>query len=913
MNGSSNKQPNGGSESSGGQAPGTSSPTPCPPDASASRAPQAFTPDQRAAHAFLTELRTRIATQKLPYQFGREDRALESLVELFGAAREIMRKETGCEHFAQTVSDALNTVLRPFTAKWHRLAGEGVLASRDGGDLFRSELTQVQTGLRQLARGLHQMAYETQGVETDAPPVMPAEELDELFAPLKAGIPEDTSHNGGIDANTAKNINQDEASDILARRTGKPPTTASSEASDIHNTATPPTTNPSESNGIHNAVGLALSGGGIRSATFCLGAVQVLAEKRLFREVDFLSTVSGGGYTGTFLTQQIGKQHGKEDDVASPGGPDTAAIRQLRMRAKYLSSGSLWNAWRMATVNVFGMMLNWTVPLLALTLCAALFMAFWKYCVTLPWARLILGSFALATCFGLLHYILLRLRHQTAAWSGWAFGALAAAGLLFTVGAGLESVLEKVFLPENSDGFATPVEAWSHLHRKASLLTGYLGIGGLSLGALSVILPAVLRFVPALKTPAVRRMVAKAALIVAGIFVPLLGIFVFCLLCTLASILSLGGTWFLVGLATFLTLVAIFVLNINLTGPHQLYRAALSRTFVELDGHQESPALPTINPAQTAPLHLLNATVNLPTSRKESLRERKCDFFLFSKRWIGSPASGYRPAGEWRCNGQPADLATAMAVSGAAVSSSMGLGSVPPLRALLTFLNIRLGFWIRRPDAPGLWGLPNWQHAGFLCLLREMSGLGMAEDHRWLNLSDGGHIENLGIYELLRRRCKFIIAIDGEADPGHTFHGLLTLIRHARIDLGIRIEPGLSDLRPQTGTGNCRTHCHFSRIHYPKAENSPAGEGLLLYLKLSLTGDESELIRRYRGLHPEFPHQNTLDQFFDQEQFEAYRQLGVHAMEGLFLPAITSGLTSPPTVPAWFRSLASNLLTPADP
>ena len=198
---------------------------------------------------------------------------------------------------------------------------------------------------------------------------------------------------------------------------------------------------------------------------------------------------------------------------------------------------------------------------------------------------------------------------------------------------------------------------------------------------------------------------------------------------------------------------------------------------------------------------------------------------------------------------------------------------------------------------------------GFLCLLREMTGIGMSEKADWLNLSDGGHIENLAIYELLRRRCKFIVAVDGEADPTFTFQGLMTLVRHAQIDFGIRIAPGLDEIRPDPKTGYSKCHFHLCRIHYPQTGTHPAGTGLLLYLKLSVTGNESELIRRYRLNHPDFPHQTTLDQFFDQEQFEAYRQLGVHVAEALFLPALMDG-TSPDSVPAWFRQLAKNLLEP---
>jgi hypothetical protein len=233
----------------------------------------------------------------------------------------------------------------------------------------------------------------------------------------------------------------------------------------------------------------------------------------------------------------------------------------------------------------------------------------------------------------------------------------------------------------------------------------------------------------------------------------------------------------------------------------------------------------------------------------------------------------------------------------------MGLMSIPSLSALLTFLNVRLGFWIRNPRYKAPDSTP-----GFSCLLREMFGLRMVEDAGWLNLSDGGHIENSGVYELLRRRCKLVIAVDGEADGTYGFGGLMTVIRHARIDLGVHIDPRLTELRPDPKTGNSRRHMMFCPIRYPGAGVRPEETGLLLYLKASLTGNESELIRRYQASHPEFPHESTLDQFFDQEQFEAYRQLGVHIAESLFSKALVGD--APKTVEDWFRRLAGNLLEP---
>jgi hypothetical protein len=243
-----------------------------------------------------------------------------------------------------------------------------------------------------------------------------------------------------------------------------------------------------------------------------------------------------------------------------------------------------------------------------------------------------------------------------------------------------------------------------------------------------------------------------------------------------------------------------------------------------------------------------------------------------------------------------------MAISGAAVAPNMGLGSKTSLRSLMTFLNVRLGFWIRNPAKSAKRETP-----GYHCLVQEMFGIAMSETEPWLNLSDGGHIENTAAYELLRRRCKFIICVDGEPDPNYAFHGFMTLARHAQIDFGVEIESHLADLKPDPKTGLSRVHAVLCKVHYKQ----PEATGLLLYLKLSVTGNESELIKRYRISHPEFPHQTTLDQFFDEEQFEAYRELGVHIADGLFSRALMSGDTDPASVAIWFRHLAASLLRPA--
>jgi len=187
-------------------------------------------------------------------------------------------------------------------------------------------------------------------------------------------------------------------------------------------------------------------------------------------------------------------------------------------------------------------------------------------------------------------------------------------------------------------------------------------------------------------------------------------------------------------------------------------------------------------------------------------------------------------------------------------------------------------------------------------LWREMM-MKLDERYKWVNLSDGGHIENLAGIELLRRRCKFIVIGDGEADPELSFNGLATLIRYARIDLGITIDIDPDTIRVDKseaavyqGKDNLsKEHWAFGTITYPPNEDNGPEEGYLLYLKSSYSGDEDEVIREYRHRNPTFPHQSTADQFFDENQFECYRALGQHIGEkacGELSMAYSSDLSS---------------------
>jgi len=226
----------------------------------------------------------------------------------------------------------------------------------------------------------------------------------------------------------------------------------------------------------------------------------------------------------------------------------------------------------------------------------------------------------------------------------------------------------------------------------------------------------------------------------------------------------------------------------------------------------------------------------------------------------------------------------------------MGTSTIKPLVFIMTLLNIRLGYWLPNPRTLR----KRWYRRGVVLgvgpfyLLRELFSR-IDERSRYVNVSDGGHIENLGVYALLRRRCKFIIVGDAEADPDLRFGGLATLIRYARIDTGIEIDIVLDDVR-KGPDGLSGRHCALGEIQYGSGE-----VGHLLYLKASVTGDENEYIREYRARNPEFPHESTTDQFFTEAQFEAYRALGYHVANELFQEAERPGEIE--SVDGWVEKL----------
>jgi hypothetical protein len=320
------------------------------------------------------------------------------------------------------------------------------------------------------------------------------------------------------------------------------------------------------------------------------------------------------------------------------------------------------------------------------------------------------------------------------------------------------------------------------------------------------------------------------------------------------------------------------LLQPNANSLHRLYRDRLEAAFLPSDPSGKSQPLHMSQLDHTkSPYHLVNCALNIQGSEYVNRRGRNADFFLFSKFFAGSAATHYVSMDKLETKVPDFDLPTAAAVSGAAISSNMGSASIRVLAPTLALLNLRLGYWMRNPNTIERENVP----PKLFYLFHEMGGW-LDEHSPYVYLTDGGHVENLGLYELLRRRCKFIIAIDAEADPGHNFRALVKLERYARTDLGIRLKlpwQRIKAISTKTmngeATGSAGPHCAVGVIEYAKDIF-----GHLVYVKSSLTGDENDYVRDYAKRYSPFPHETTGDQFFSEEQFEVYRALGFHALYG---------------------------------
>ena len=761
--------------------------------------------------------------------------------------------------------------------------------------------------------------------------------------------------------------------------------------------------------------GLAFSGGGIRSSTFCLGVAQALNQYGVIERLDYLSTVSGGSYFGSALTSTLIQSEGKfvfggSDEpsgsetrrgaMSSEDLKDSKAVGHLRNYSNYLVPKGMWDTVTACGVVVRGLVANatlslWLPLLLAGVTVAAnplrsdldradlfgmkfgwypigdfgltLLVAIAAFVGFLAWALVRSGHarddlrdvdswppkiaalvliLVLATAFYELQPFLLTLMFESAdAVKAAGFAAAETGGVVDNslsplkwaaiVLGGLTAFV--TFFRETLKAYLADTyysKTWSAvLARGATAIV--LWVGALALPALIWILYLYLSYW-ALGDDGP---IAEAAYAHSPIW-----------LRSLTAVTDTGPVPIYLTLAGVLAFTA-FWLKPNANSLHNLYRDRLARAFhfdpttlpadadekLALAPQREKDPAPFSRNLQDmlspyAPYHLINTAINVGSSTQANRRGRNADFFLLSPLFVGSRVTGYVPTHAYgdKDIGEPIDLAKAVAISGAAASSTMGSQTVRLLSPTLALLNVRLGYWMTNPaalverlewrrrrkallhrfgggEAPAAerrvtrkrrsWSrlrrALGWLTAnGHWFLFAEMFGI-MKEHHGHVYLTDGGHIENLGIYEMLRRRCKVIVAVDAEADPQMRFGSFIALQIYARIDLGIRIDLPVEAIRRATlaamaagrqrkadeadaaehSAGRAGPHIAIGRIHYGDNEF-----GTLVYVKASLSGDENDYIKDYSRRNPLFPHEATSDQFFTEEQFEVYRSLGFHCV-----------------------------------
>ena len=750
--------------------------------------------------------------------------------------------------------------------------------------------------------------------------------------------------------------------------------------------------------------GLALSGGGIRSASFCLGVLQVLAENNTpssapreaqiapgLKHIDYLSTVSGGGYIGCSLSTAIASQSSSSGAPAeSPfihelGTPESPSLKHLRDHANYLRRKGILNALAIPAILLRGMIVNLLVILPVLLLAAVVAIHVWGGEVrkallsgTSPLQEnaglaaiglvILLVVFALSPAVRAWFMPVLdkleihRLKRPATWWlrdftTRWVFGLGILVATIWAFLAFQPTILWQVigfFSDSDSDTIHEKVNSIAlTLAGALSALTAVIsfmsstfvrarlgGITQIGLYVLGIVGPAILYLLYLILVawalePRTQPLWMDDVFEYVGLLTAWSIGFLVDVLETVSSFFQadVGETFdpwfdylvdkFINDYSTYVSFylsflymvvalsIGLFILlfyDANATSLHKFYRDRLSKTFF-FEPRTAGDDLPLKHRdfqeisqlSDLGPYHLINATLNIQRSSHANLRGRGGASFVIAKSYTGSPLTGYCRTSLLEGDNPDFNLGAAMAISGAAASPNMGRKTLPFLTVMMTLLNVRLGYWLWNPNrfrdggqAPAgfvrslvragwraivrlLRGLfaPSIHRAGPLYLLFEMFGM-LDERGKFVNLSDGGHFDNLGIYELVRRRCRFIIAVDAEADKDMRFSGLAEAIRLVRIDFGVHVHVDTRYLRRDPQTGLSPVHFAVGKIDYGKDEHGNPTIGYLLYLKSSVSGDENVDIFNYRIANDRFPNESTADQVFDEKQFETYRSLGFH-------------------------------------
>jgi Patatin-like phospholipase len=344
------------------------------------------------------------------------------------------------------------------------------------------------------------------------------------------------------------------------------------------------------------------------------------------------------------------------------------------------------------------------------------------------------------------------------------------------------------------------------------------------------------------------------------------------------------------------------LINVNKFSLHAIYRNRLVRAYLGASNPRRDPNPFTgFDPADNLPLqdlrdpgdstlpqrplHIINMALNLVTGENLAWQQRKAETFTASTLHCGNFRLGYRFTKHYAVGPHKTGLSvgTAIAISGAAASPNQGYHSSPMVALLMTLFNVRLGWWLGNPGAMG--------HKTFhdpapsspvLHMVKE--GLGLTDSTSpYVYLSDGGHFENLGLYEMILRRCRLVVVSDAGCDPDCSLEDLGNAIRKIRVDLGVKIEIKKFEIYSRTDEEGKKSgrYCAIGEIDYGTADEG-GQTGTLIYIKPALLGTEPRDIYNYSRVSDTFPHESTSDQWFSESQFESYRALGQQTIDWIF-------------------------------
>jgi hypothetical protein len=688
-------------------------------------------------------------------------------------------------------------------------------------------------------------------------------------------------------------------------------------------------------------IAICASGGGHRSATVTLGMLQALRNAgKLFKAKQIIS-VSGGGYmVGGFQLALTPKDDGPvrqgaavPDDVFAPG---SAEEDHLRRHSSYLADGL--GQWLTALAVLFRSVAGSFVVIgLTITVVGLAIGRFYRHVPVVAGGLGRLKPLFLAAGVGRVPPFPIP---PWGVWLGIAAPAAIAAVvyLVQLVGVWDEGRptrllvrIAKVLVGATAWltllGVGLPAAIWasSAITRPLGLTPGttaYSGALDLLLAYLSAVGALVWRNRQSISSGAstvigfanksiVNRVLPSSMVQMLLIWLSLLvAIVVSLLLAGWVATSGLDDSWWALAPVGALGLIVAFV-DQTWFSLHPFYRQRLASAFAVRRARRHSwdvaepyefgevTALSRYaSPRPPFPTPTFNAAANL-TGQDRTPPGRRAVSYTLRHDFVGGPHVGwirtdYLEKLVSRHLGRDLTVEAAMAISGAAFASAMG-SQTRFYEVFLALANVRLGAWLPNPYFVALknahidnWtipGLPQIRRLSYL--FREIFGIHPV-DSRLVLCTDGGHYDNLGLVEALRRRCEVICCLDatGYSQPlASTLAGTIAL---AREELGIDIKlRGPYDLVPGSGRtlGSAASLADLNSrlsqssvitgtIAYPGINELPPIEGTLIVAQVNLTPDTPYHLLEFRQEYPDFPWEGSYDQWYNYAQFDAYQELG---------------------------------------